>query len=428
MSAALIFLHQLGVLVYNKNMKNFIIDCGTRCRECANWCWAELREKPEYVLWGLMAISVVIFISVMFNESVAFMLSAWFGTDSKKETLGFVWTGMAGLLAVIGAIVVNRRAREQIKTNRLIEQGHIQDRFKAATEHLGKPETQIAAYYEFCQLAEQHPELRKNIFDILCSHLRQATTDKNYKGKGKPTEQIQTLLDLLFKSEDKSIFLGLEANLQRVNLVGASLFNAHMPNTNFTYAHLINADMRRGKFNTCCFAGARMDGVWLDDAEMIFTLLTSTKLRGSRLQNTNMQMSKLGDGTDFSGSYLSNTKMQGAEIFSIPPRSLDIFMSGTFCASDYTNYESMINRRQGKYAFPDIIFSGGVSGKDVIETMKFLYQYSNKNIARKYAENMKKHINQPKNTKLPPGFADFSKYTEEDAKYWISEYKKATEE
>ena len=73
---------------------------------------------------------------------------------SKKETLGFIWTGMAGLLAVIGAIVVNRRAREQIKTNRLIEQGHNQDRFKAATEHLGKPETQIAAYYEFCKLAE----------------------------------------------------------------------------------------------------------------------------------------------------------------------------------------------------------------------------------------------------------------------------------
>ena len=68
-------------------------------------------------------------------------------------------------------------------------------------------------------------DLPKIIFDILCSHLRQETSTDEYKEKAKerPTENIQSLLDILFKSEFKSIFDGFEVYLSRTHLLNADL-------------------------------------------------------------------------------------------------------------------------------------------------------------------------------------------------------------
>ena len=392
----------------------------------------EQRKKYGIFLFAssiFVAVVVYAFLLILYDDNIANHIhNITNGKDNIIIALGWI---MGGLLAIINIAILNKRATaqiqvsaEQAKANQLTEKGHIQEQFKMAIEHLGKSETRISAYYEFYQLAEQHQKLQKNIFDILCAHLRQTTTDENYKGKGKPTEEVQTLLNLLFKSKDKFIFHGLQADLRRVNLVGASLFDAHMPNTDFTHACLIGADMRCGKFHNCCFVGARMDGVWLDDAEMILAYLANASLRGSRLQNTNMQMAKLGNRTDFRGSYLSNTKMQQIETSSIPLQIPHMFMGGTFCTNRYEDYESIINRRQGKSGFPNIISYGDLSENDVIETVDFLNQYSNKKLAAEYKKYMQKHINQPQETNLPSG-CDLIKYTQEDAKQWINEYKKA---
>ena len=242
----------------------------------------------------------------MFNESVAFMLSAWFGTDSKKETLGFIWTGMAGFLAVIGAIVVNRRAREQIKTNRLIEQGHNQDRFKAATEHLGKPETQIAAYYEFCQLAKNHENLRKIIFDILCAHLRKETNTDEYKEKPKehPTENIQSLLDILFKpeSEFKNIFEKFDADLSRTNISYTNLDNACMNNVNFTRANLTEIRFGNANLQNSCFLDADLRDVMFMESN-----LQDACFHGAYLQNVMFAKSDLQD-VDFIAANFQSVK------------------------------------------------------------------------------------------------------------------------
>ena len=418
---------------------NKITPFGTKIKKTLFEEW----ETLESILWFLMGILAAMFLLSLFSDTVAEMLRKLIGAKEKTRVLEFIGFGMGGILAAIGAIAINRRADAQVKSaeaqaesakaqvdnNKLIEKGHIQDRFKAATEHLGheRPGMRIAAYYEFYQLAKQYPDWREHVLDILCAHLRQVTTDENYKGKGKPTEEVQTLLDLLFKSKDKSIFQGLKANLQRVNLVGASLFDVHMPNTDFTFACLIGADMRYGKFHNCRFSGARMDGVWLDLAEMVLAFLSNASLRGSRLQNTNMQMAQLGNGTDFRGSYLSKTKMQRPTIIStmsIP----SVFMGGAFCCTNsYEDYESIINKQQGESGSPDIISDGGLSENGVRKTVEFLTQYSDKNLAEEYEKCMQELIDQPRETDLPSG-CDLKEYTQEDANQWINEYKKATGE
>ena len=207
------------------------------------------------MLWGVLAVLAFVFGSVMFSETMSMTAGGWFGTQMNKlETLKFVAFGMGGILAALGAVAINRRASAQVRNNELIEKGHIEERFKSATEGLGNDSSgaRIAAFYQFYYLAKDNPnvDFRKNIFEILCAHLRNITRRKSYQtgdGKMHPTEECQILLNVLFKPEDKTAFAGFRANLQYAYLVGANLEEAHMQGANFTSADLRTAIFTRAK-------------------------------------------------------------------------------------------------------------------------------------------------------------------------------------
>ena len=294
-------------------------------------------ETLESILWFLMGILAAIFLLSLFNETVAKKSMEWIGANNKIEALKFIGVGIGGILAAIGAIAINRRAdaqvksaRAQVKNNELIEKGHIQEQFKTATEHLGKPETQIAAYYEFCQLAKNHEYLRQIIFNILCAHLREETRTDAYKEKAKeyPIENIQNLLDILFKLEH--IFDEFHAHLPRVHLLNANLKDsciknadfmhanlkytnfykadlkdARFMNTNLHYAVFVGADLRVANFSGAELKGANFINSHLEDAKFCFAQLQSADFLDVNLQNAN-----------FLGAKLQNTKLQGADLSS----------------------------------------------------------------------------------------------------------------
>ena len=226
----------------------------------AAWVWV-LRDPArvlQILLMGVaIAIAVFLFL-VMFHTAAADFFTQLLATKGKNETIKLIGLGLGGALAAMGTVALNRRATAMMQQNTLIERGHIDERFKAAVQSLGseQPSARIAAFYQFYHLAKSgsaDKDFVKSIFDILCAHLRQITSGHDYRngeGKAKPTEECQTLLDVLFRNP-QDLFTGMTAHLRGVYLVGADLRGAHFINgTNLEKAVLNNADLRGARFWT----------------------------------------------------------------------------------------------------------------------------------------------------------------------------------
>lgn len=111
--------------------------------------------------------------------------------------------------------------------NETAEAGQRQERFKTAIEHLGRrtDSTRLDGAYELFHLVADNKGLRETVFDILCAHIRQKTSERAYRTEHekKPSEEIQTLLSLLFVEETCEIFKNLYINLRGSWLNGANL-------------------------------------------------------------------------------------------------------------------------------------------------------------------------------------------------------------
>ena len=201
--------------------------------------------------------------------------------DDKAEMLRLIGWGMGGVLAAIGVIALNRRATA-------MEKGLIDEQFKAAVQGLAgmQSSVRIAAFYQFYYLAKDNPDMdfRSSIFDILCAHLRQMTSESYYKrsaGQNKPTEECQSLLDILFKMPHK-IFAGMTANLKGVYLVGADLTNAELQRANFGDADLSSAKFENATMSHACFFGGTMSKARFGNATM-----SKARFEGTDVSNTN---------------------------------------------------------------------------------------------------------------------------------------------
>ena len=395
-------------------------------------------------LIGGIAVVACVFFATLFNADIIKHISI---SEIQEKIIVFLGWIAGGLLAAINAIIFNKRAAaqikvaaEQAKNNHLTERGHIQDRFKAATEHLGHahPGMRIGAYYEFYQLARENSGLRKIIFDMLCAHLRQITTASDYEGKkqAKPTEGVQTLLDLLFKSEDsKTIFRGLKANLQRTHLVGANLRVAHMPCTDFSDACLIAADMRYSQLHKCIFARTKMHNTNLQGAKMVMSEIHETKFIHSLLLGTNLQMARIFN-TEFygatvgRGSFFNNfsTQMHYLGTYVCPVGNWIARFGGV--DESWNRFVIDISNRVGKDGrIGKIVLSGdegNMLGREIKETASFLRKYVDEESAQKYTKDMQKHVNvYPDKREKEASEQDFdiAAYSEKQAKQWIAEYK-----
>ena len=221
-----------------------------------NW----LKNAMIPFLVFLLAVLLVAFVGVMFSESAEKWIGGFLGLSEKNETLKFLGFGMGGVLLVIQAGISYRRAQamedaanaqadaaraqagatvEQAKANQNTEKGLRQERLKNAIEHLGhgSDSVRLGGAYELFHLAEETKELRRTVFDILCAHIRRTTGEAEYREayKSKPSEEIQSLLTLLFVQEHE-VFKGLHINLQGSWLKGAYLWGARLYGASLTLA------------------------------------------------------------------------------------------------------------------------------------------------------------------------------------------------
>ncbi len=411
------------------------------------------------VLVGLSGIILVIllsaFVSVMFCETCEGWVGERLGLYAKNSTLKFLGIGMGGVLLALQALMSYRRAKaledtasaqaeaakaqakateEQAKANQNTEQGQRQERLKNAIEHLGheSDSVRLGGAYELFHLAEDTEELRQTALDILCAHIRRTTGEDEYqeKHKSKPSEEVQSLLTLLFVQKH-TVFKGLHINLQGSWLNGADLRFARLEKANLTSVHLQGAVLREAQMQGAVLFSAQMQGAFLGEAQMQGAALFSAQMQGAVLFSAQMQGAFLGEA-QMQGADLREARMQGAVLFSAQMQGAALFsaqMQGATCSVDglwSSSWEDRLRESiDDETNLSEVIFGGGLSREDVDSLVKGLPAEK----AKELRERLTLHVGEPESHELPQGSGAITgTYTAEKAKQWIAEYNKAMSE
>ena len=350
------------------------------------------------------------FVGVMLSEiyewSIEKLILDLLGVERKYEALRFLGIGMGGIVLVAQAVISYKRAKAmedaakaqakamelQAKANENTEKGQRQERLKNAIEHLGHDSISIrmGGAYELFHLAQDTKELRQTVLDILCAHIRQTTSDKKYQEdqKSKPSEEIQSLLTLLFVQEH-DVFKGHHINLRESWLNGANLNNARLKGARFDGAHLIGTKL----------GSASLQGSVLFDTQLQAAALYVAELQGACLC-----------GAELQGAPLDGAKMQG--VTSLPSISSSIVKR----VRDGVGRDSQ---------FETVIFEGGFT-QDKLDA---LIEDQPEEVAEELRRRLTRHIGQPRSYTLPENSSVITgSYTSEEAEQWIAEYKEAVSE
>ena len=248
------------------------------------------------VLVGLLGT----FLAVLFWGGAEKFIVQLFGLEEwqKYEALKFLGIGMGGVLLALQAVIANKRAKamgdaadaqasaadaqarateEQATANKNTEQGQRQERLKNAIEHLGhsSDSVRLGGAYELFHLAEDEDtakdkkdtkDLRQTALDILCAHIRRTTSEEKYraKHKSKPSEEIQSLLTLLFVQEHK-VFTGRDIN---INLQGSCLNGSNLRQARLEKAYLEGAQLHGAHLGGAQLHGAHLEGAQLHGAHL----------------------------------------------------------------------------------------------------------------------------------------------------------------
>ena len=355
---------------------------------------------------------------------------------------------MGGILLALQAVIANRRAQamentanaqakateEQAKANQNTERGQRQERFKNAIDHLGHQSVSVrlGGAYELFHLAEdttdEAKDLCQTVMDILCAHIRRTTGETEYqetKYKWKPSEEVQSLLTLLFVQEHK-VFKGCHINLQGSWLNGANLKRAHLQGSNLVEAYLQGTELQEAKLH-----GANLVEASLQEAELGGAHMHGARLRKAHLQRAILEHARL-YGADLveaklQVAYLHKAQLQGTSLMEARLQEVDL----SFTHLGGIHYQDLgmpfaehirywIGRESESHA---AIFEGGLSREDVDSLVEGLL---NENAKKDLREKLEPHIGIPESNELPEySGASTEAYTKEEAERWIAEYEAA---
>lgn len=418
--------------------------------------------STQNILIGILIILSVLFLIVMFcdNPKWAFGL---FGTRDKFEVLKFLGIGMGGILLALQALASHRRARamevaataqgnaanaqaeatkEQAKANLHTEQGQRQERLKNAIQHLGhtSASVRLGGAYELFHLAKDIPQLRQTVFEILCAHIRRTTSEDDYRNshKAKPSEEIQSLLTLLFV-QNHTVFKGLRIDLHGSWLNGANLWGARLVGVNLNEAHLSAAFLR----------GARLLGALLGGAHLQLADLNDVRLQGGILHQANLQAADMKrawlQGASMGGAGLQSAKLSGAQFAGanvwtdhltaeeqqrlrrpVHDRQWPVWASLPTFAERIRKWIG----KEGDLFATDARFSGAKFARGLsLDYVNFLIKGLSDGDAKELREKLESHTGgRASRTLAEDSGAIAGTYTEDEAEQWIVEYEEAMSE
>ena len=434
----------------------------------------------QTALIGLLVVLVVIFVVVMFSENPEWifnLLGVAEKGEPKYEALKFLGIGMGGILVALQALMSYKRAKAMEDTANAqadavlkTEEGQRQDRLKNAIGHLGheSDSVRLGGAYELFHLAEDTEEWRQTVLDILCAHIRQTTGEDAYREthKSKPSEEVQSLLTLLFVQEHE-VFKGLHINLQgswlnganlrearlekavlnevhlqradleKTHLQGAELFEANLQRAELFRAHLQGAELFEANLQRAELFGVNLQGADLFGANLrgaglseAGPYLIEANLQGAGLFEVNLQGADLG-GAQLQGANLATAQLQGAILRDVQLQGARLSKAqlqgaGNLDWSPTLSFGDRIRMQIGKETdLSNVIFEGRLSQEDVESLVKDLSDEK----ANELREKLTLHIGKPPSNELPEDSGAITgAYTEEEAEKWIAEYEEAMSE
>ena len=222
---------------------------------------------------------------------------------------------VSGVIAIVGLILFYQRLKKQEEQIDLQRKQRTDDRFTTAVELLGSSETsaRTGAIYSLYHLAIEDKKYRKEVAQILCSHIRSKTNEPDYKEehKDRPSNEIQTTIDLLLKDKDGNKGLYCQDFAKEKNF----------PQANFEYAYLVKADFyeaqcQRAIFNHAqCqgadFSAAQCQKAYFIDAQCQGANFTLAQCQGANFTFAQWQEANF-SAAQCQGAYFDRAQCQGA--------------------------------------------------------------------------------------------------------------------
>ena len=234
--------------------------------------------------------------------------------DDFRKTLAQIVLGVGSIFILY---FTWRRARAGDATVRIMEQGHITDRFTKAIEQLGRVdsdrpniEVRLGAIYALERIAIDSPRDHWNIVEVLTAYVRQnapTLPDVAYVAGAKPRTDIQAVLTVLGRRRtvskrerpnqnmDLSLSRLSEANLVSANLQRATLSEANLQEARFYLADLQAAELFKANLQGASLSNANLRGASLRVANLQGASLSVADLQGAKPLKADLQGASLVD-------------------------------------------------------------------------------------------------------------------------------------
>ncbi len=220
---------------------------------------------------------------------------------------------VSGVIAIIGLYLFYQRLKKQDKQIALqqkqivlqIEQ-RTDERFTTAVNLLGSNETsaRTGAIYSLYHLALEEEKYRKEVAQILCSHVRSKTNEQEYQKnhKDRPSNEIQTTIDLLVRNKNGNTGIYCHDFAQ----------NEKFPKANFAYAYLVKTIFRTAQCKGAIFTQAQCQEADFTEAQCQRANFMNAQCQGADFKLAQCQ------GANFfiaqcQGAIFIETQCQGAD-------------------------------------------------------------------------------------------------------------------
>ena len=319
---------------------------------------------PSIIILGDLLIGYYFPSSVIIG---AWLKSFWI---NEQSVISPIVSLFAFFVATFGLFLAGRRTQEFLNQNKIAERGQVIERFTRAVEQLGhgKQEVRIGGLYALGRIAEESPEERRQVIEILAGFVRskaaieykEGEKDEEYNPIPVPSklrsekidvetavkiladivknderwvkneeEVNQTYLVDLSKTDLRDLFLErknlrcfdfqktlLSDTANPIELQGARLMEAFLVNADLTGANLTDANLTDANLIQANLAGAKLNDTYLVVATLISADLRNANLTSADLSGANLTSADL-MGADLTGANLWIANLTSASMRSV---------------------------------------------------------------------------------------------------------------